>query len=78
MKDRKERRISFRPLFSGIELMFDFKGSVSARQIEHQRAISRARSARLAEMLDHTAAENIAGYWRNVGDYMRAAMAAVK
>lgn len=68
----------FRPdmILSGVETILS--GEVSDRRFEHRREISRARRKRLAEIANRTAAENIVGCWRNVGGYMRTAMAAAK
>ena len=71
-------QFGFRPdlILSGIETMLS--GEVSDRSFEHRRESSRARRKRLAEIANRTAAENIVGYWRNVGGYMRTAMAVAK
>ncbi len=70
----------FRPtsLLFGMVLVFDFFGHISDRWCENSLKEIKDRQQKFLEGLDRSDAEKIAGDWRNVGDCLRSAMAAVK
>ncbi|MBP5586655.1 MAG: hypothetical protein J6Y92_09935 [Lentisphaeria bacterium] len=70
----------FRPvsLLFGMVLAFDFFGHISDRWCENSLKEIKDRQQKFLEGLDRSDTEKIAEDWRNVGNYLRSAMNAVK